>query len=218
MIDLEREVANIKSILSSLVRIGRITSTDDSGQRARVVFDDRDSTESYDLLVLSKNTLKNQDYAQHDIGEEVLCLFLPIGIEQGFIIGSYYSAKNTAPASDKGMRKTVFDDGTSVSYDRSTHEMAINVPSSGQLNVTINGPVNINATQKVTVSAPTIDLGQSGLEPMVLGDKLASWITSELKPWLDSHTHPGVGPPPSPFAAGSGSSGGAVYSAKNKTQ
>lgn len=209
MLDLERQLNDLNSRLSNIVRIGTVTSIKPDSQTARVVFEDRDNTESYDLFVMVKNSKENKDDHMPDIDEEVLCVFLPIGIETGFIIGSYYSDQNAPPASTGDKRITKYKDGTTVSYDRTAHALDIRIPESGSVNITVNGPA--------TIKAPTIDLGESALQPMVLGDNLATWIASTLKPWLDSHTHGGA-PPTSPFVPGNGASGGNVYSTKNKTQ
>lgn len=209
MLEFERQLQELNSRLSNLIRIGTVTSVKPEQQTARVVFDDRDETESYDLFVLVKNSKENKDDHMPDIDEEVLCLFLPIGIETGFIIGAYYNKDNAPPSNTVDKRVTQYKDGTTVSYDREQHNLDISIPESGSLSITVNGPV--------TVKAPQIDLGESGLQPMVLGDNLAAWITSTLKPWLDEHNHGGAAPV-TPFSPGSGESGGNVYSTKNKTQ
>lgn len=201
----------LRSVLSELIRVGKVTSTNDEQASARVQFADRDDVVSYDLPVIVKNTLQNKDYWMPDINEQVLCLFLPIGIEQGFIIGSFYTGVVSANQNTKEVREAKFKDGTSVSYNRENHTLTVDVPPEG-------GNIVVNAHTKVTVNSPKIDLGESAsLEPSVLGDKLAAWITSELKPWLDSHNHGGA-TPTSPFSPGTGASGGAVYSTKNKNQ
>ena len=221
MLDFEYKLNEIQSLLSNLIRVGTVTSLIEGDARARVVFEDRDNTESYDLLALVKNTKDNQDYWMPDVDEQVLCLFLPIGIEQGFILGSYYTKLNPRPASSGNVRKVKFKDGTVIEYDRESHTLTVDVPENG-------GNVIVNAHTKVTVNSPLIDLGEDAdLEPSVLGDKLAQWIMQELKPWLDSHQHIGnLGKPTSPasmgpfgpFEAGNGDKGGNVYSQKNRNQ
>ena len=52
----------------------------------------------------------NKDYWIPDIGEPVLCVFLPTGIESGFILGSYYNKKNQAPVLDQNKRTVKFSD------------------------------------------------------------------------------------------------------------
>lgn len=211
---------DVLALLSEVIRVGIVSSTDDAGPTVRVKFTDRDDVVSYDLSVLMKNTKKNKDYWIPEVNEQVLCLFLPNGIEQGFVLGSLYSKETLPPASSKDKRKTLFEDGTSVEYDRATHTLTVDVPASG-------GNVIVNAHTSVTVNSPKVDLGEpSSLEPSVLGDKLAAWITGQLKPWLDSHNHvagpsptsPASGGPHGPFNPGNGAAGGNVYSTKNRNQ
>lgn len=205
---MERRIDQLESVLSNLIRVGTVTSREPKS-RVRVEFKDRGNLQSYSLQVLGKNTLENKDNWMPDIDEPVICLFLPIGIEQGFVVGSYYPDNIEHPDSNLERRGVTFKDGTIVRYDREAHSLEVNIPESGNLAITVNGPV--------TVKAPKIDLGQSGLEPVVLGDKLATWITDQLKPWLDSHNHGGAAPV-EPFQPGEGASGGNVYSTKNKSQ
>lgn len=94
--------------------------------------------------------------------------------------------------------------------------------------VTINGKCTIDVQGNTVLRAPNIQLGEDGaVEPSVLGNKLAAWITTELVPWLNQHNHIGnYGAPTSPaatgtagpFQAGSGATGGAVYSKVNTNQ
>lgn len=98
----------------------------------------------------------------------------------------------------------------------------------GNNNVKIDGTNTIDVEGKSTLRAPEIQLGEdSDVEPSVLGDKLAAWITAELVPWLNTHNHIGnLGYPTSPastgsfgpFEPGTGKKGGAVYSKKNTNQ
>lgn len=219
MYELTRRIDNLQSIVMNLFRVGVVTEVEDKS-RVRVKFEDRDDLPSYSLQVIQMNSKDNKDYWLPDIDEPVLCLFLPIGIEQGFVVGAYYPDTLESPETSKDVRSTTYKDGTVVRYDREAHSMTIDIPESGNLAITVNGPV--------TVNAPQIDIGEPArLEPIVLGDKLADWITNQLKPWLDGHVHPETqssytGPAQSgttgPFDEGEGAQGGNVYSTKNKTQ
>lgn len=72
----------------------------------------------------------------------------------------------------------------------------------------------VSASGKTVIISNEIELGASGLQPVVLGDNLKSWINDILKTWLDNHTHPGVGTPSSQFTPSDSN----LYSTKNKTQ
>lgn len=217
----EAELNDMRSLLAQIVRVGVVTSTDDTAKTARVQFKDRSGIVSHDLRVLVKNSLDNKDSWMPDINEQVLCLFLPIGIEQGYILGSFYSQVTTSDVSTKDKRQVKFKDGTVVEYDRESHTLTVDVPPDG-------GNVIINAHTKVTVNSPLIDLGEDAdLEPSVLGNKLAAWVLNELKTWLDNHQHIGnLGQPTSaamtapygPFDVGTAAQGDAVYSEKNRNQ
>ena len=109
--------------LKSIIRIGEVSSVDAAKGTARVVFDDFDSIVSYDLQVISRNTFANRDYAMPDIGEDVICIFLPTGTEAGFILGSVYAGEITPPESTIDRRCVEFSDGAKFMYDRAAHAL-----------------------------------------------------------------------------------------------
>ena len=82
--------------LPDLIKIGEVSSVDPEKCTARVVFDDEDSLVSYDLQILQRNTYENQDYQMVHPGEDVVCLFLGPGQEDGFIIGSLYAGERAS--------------------------------------------------------------------------------------------------------------------------
>ena len=94
----------------------------------------------------------------------------------------------------------------------------------GNHNSTVSGNKTTTVLGHTHYKAPTIDLGNGDLEPMVLGDKLAQWADA-LVEWLDTHNHIGnlgipTSPPISPnqpISAPFVFSGGVVYSTKNRT-
>lgn len=85
----------IESLLKELIKVGRVSSL--SEQSARVVFPDRDDVVSYDLPVLQHGAMRTQGHWMPEVGEQVLCLFLPNGIESGFVLGSFYSDTQPGP-------------------------------------------------------------------------------------------------------------------------
>lgn len=138
------------NVLKNLVRIGRVSSVNPEKATVRVVFEAQEVV-SYDLPVLQPQALKNKDYCLPDVGEYVLCIFLPAGSAEGFVLGSFYTEGITPPASNGNKRVISFSDGTSVEYDRSTSTLTIDA----------KGPVNIIASGNVNVTGDVVADGIS---------------------------------------------------------
>ena len=149
--------------LNDLIKVGEVSSIDPATGTARVVFDDEDGTVSYDLPILQRNTYKTKDFHSVTVGEDVLCLFLPTGPEEGFILGSFYAGEITPPESTKDRRTTVFEDGTVIRYDMASHTATVIIGGTqiiaNQTNVTVNcANAVVNATSGVTLNTPKTDV------------------------------------------------------------
>lgn len=186
MFDLDTD--RLREILNGLIRIGEVSSVDYATGTARVAFDDDDSLVSGDLQVLHRNTIANKDFAMPDVGEDVVCLFLASGMEEGFILGSVYAGEILPPETSGNKRTTVFSDGTRISYDRETRQLditidkttisantesvsvstpvsvnitggqTVNVKGAESVNVNTDGAVNVNGAGSVKITSPTITL------------------------------------------------------------
>jgi phage baseplate assembly protein V len=130
-------------MLDDLIRVGKVSSIQPEKCTARVAFEDLDDVVSYELPILVRGSLQNKDYWMPEPDEQVVCLFLPSGNAQGFILGSIYSQQDTPPVSDVNKRHLAFPDGTFVEYDRQTHTLTIDA----------KGPINIVTTKAVTITA-----------------------------------------------------------------
>ncbi len=124
----------------NIIRVGRVSSINPNMATARVVFEAQGIV-SYDLPVLQHQTLKNKDYYMPDIGEHVVCLFLPTGNAEGFILGAIYSDEDRPPVNSQDKRVIQFEDGTQIEYNRSSHTLTINAV--GPINIVADGNVNI---------------------------------------------------------------------------
>jgi len=153
------------STLKNIIRVGLVSSIDAEKCTAKVVFHEKDDLVSHDMPVIQRQTLKNKDYQMPDIGEHVLCLCLPNGLEQGFIIGSLYSKADVPPVINKDKRHIKFEDGTTIEYDRKSHTLTVNMQS-GTANITaptINVVGNVNIDGNLTISGTTITGGSINL-------------------------------------------------------
>jgi phage baseplate assembly protein gpV len=77
-------------IARNLIKVGLVNSRDTNKGTVKVLFPDKDNTVSNDLPILSCVNMPN-------VGEQVLCLFLGNGLEEGFCLGSFYSQVNLPP-------------------------------------------------------------------------------------------------------------------------
>lgn len=114
----------ICSFLMNNIRVGEVTATIPSKHLIRVAFPD-DIDVSHELPVFCPNTKDNSDFHMPDIGEDVLCVFLLGGIEDGFVLGSFYAPEVARPTANKDERKVKFKDDTNVTYNRATHELDV---------------------------------------------------------------------------------------------
>jgi phage baseplate assembly protein V len=130
-------------LLKNIVRVGSISSIQPSKCTARVAFEDQENVVSYELPILVRGSLENQDYWMPGLGEQVVCLFLPSGNAQGFILGSFYSEADKPPVTDPNKRHIRFSDGTFIEYNLETHTLTIDVTQSGG-EVIINGKFTHN--------------------------------------------------------------------------
>src|SRR5699024_7332645 len=153
-----------------------------------------------------------------DINDQVLCIFLPIGLEAGFIIGGFYSKNVKPPASTEDERAVAFKDGTRISYDRESHRLQIDIPED-------SGEVVINAAGSATAPSPKIDLGEANdLQPSVLGDNKAAAMQELITQINASQVIGNLGAPSSAIQAVNPVvvidllKNGNVYSEKNRNQ
>lgn len=131
--------------LKQLIRWGVIVSVNPNNT-ARVKFSDIDNIVSYDLHILVSNAHKNRYQAPPDVGCNALCIMMPTGNSDGFIVGTFYNAKNPAPiGSLNQVMHWAFEDGTILNYDKSTSTLTADV----------NGPVDVKTTSTATVDAAT---------------------------------------------------------------
>lgn len=214
-------INELREILMNIVRVGEVVSINPAEATAKVRFADADKIVSYDMAVCVSRSLHDMSYDMPDVGQQVLCLFLPNGLEEGFIIRTFYSEADTPPISDPDKHYRKFKDGTVLYYDRAAHVLRADVKGSVNISATETitaeavGDVTVKSASKVTIDAPetivTQKLTVEGLLEYKAGMKgsgtsevdgafKATTVESETIS-LDTHVHGGV-------ASGSETSGG----------
>ena len=146
--ELEEQIKALEVVVRQMIRQGIVTSVQADKGTVRVKLPDSGNITSKPLPVLFRRTLANKAYDLPEIGEQVVCLFLPSGLEQGFVIGCPYSEKDPVPVKDPDKLHYAFPDGSAFEYDRKAHKLILD----------IKGDVALTATGSVTINGKTIHL------------------------------------------------------------
>ena len=124
---LDKAMAALKSVVAQMVRVGVVSSVNEKNGTVRVEFGDADAKGkplvSDELAVLFHKTLLDKFYCMPDKGEHVLCVFLPFGLRQGFVLGAIYSQADGVPVADKDVCHVKFRDGSWFEYHRGKHKL-----------------------------------------------------------------------------------------------
>lgn len=131
--------------LHNIIRIGCVSSVDPQQCTARVTFNDKDGMVSNDLPIIVPCSKSNKAYWLPDIDTQVLCIFLPNpsgnGINDGYIVGAFYSDVDTPAENGPKIKSLKFDDGSYVRYDGAGN---IQIHAAGSITITADGSITIN--------------------------------------------------------------------------
>lgn len=159
-----RKGSGMDETFRNLVRFGKVSSVNPSLVAARVEFEDKGGMVSHPLPIIVPGSLKNKHYHLPDVGEDVVCLFLPNGIQRGFVLGSFFNVNNPAPVSSPDKEHVTFSDGTVVEYDRGSHTLTVAVQ--GTINLTAaGGDIKVGGISLVHHTHPDAQGGNTG-EPV----------------------------------------------------
>lgn len=163
--------------MAQMIRVGFVNARQPEKMRVKVTVPDTTGAELVTdfLPVLCPRACGDMQYDLPDVGDQVLCLFLSYGLEQGFVLGAMYGKQNPPVQSgDKWHRK--FRDGTFLEYDRERHKLVANVRGDVEITATGNldakvegsvssqsqGPTSVASQAQVSVSAPSMNFGGVG--------------------------------------------------------
>ena len=137
-----------ENFIKNIIRIGRVSSVDVNTNTARVAFSDKDDLVSGNLMIINRGSMVDKDYWIPDIDEQVLCLMMPNksgqGLNEGFIIGSFFSKEDEPQERSADVRAIKFGDGTVIKHDRSTGNLTIN--ATGDISIVAAGTLTIRGS------------------------------------------------------------------------
>jgi phage baseplate assembly protein V len=138
---------------------------------------------------------KDRTWRAPSVGEQVLVLSPSGEMAAGFVVGSFYTNTNSAPASEDTIVRTTYRDGTVVEYDTSAHRLTATVKgdavitASGTLAATVAGNVSVQSGATLTLKAASIVLDGpvSASSTITADDDVKAGGISLMK-----HVHSGV--------------------------
>ena len=138
---------------------GLVSEQDFLTCRIRVRLPDRDDMESFWLQVPQRHTQGTQSRPLlPELDEQVAVLLDSDGVG-GVYLGGIYSTAEPPPVVDENTHYVRFSDGTSLTYDREAHVMALDCVGATTLKCDKN--LRVEAGEPVVVKAPAVTLDTS---------------------------------------------------------
>ncbi len=138
-------LAELQRQFNNLVRIGTVHSVDYQQNTARVEFG---AVVTDYLPWLTTRAAGNRSYDSLEVGEQVFVI-TPPGQALGVIIGVLNQSAYPAPDHSPDIQKTIYKDGSIISYDRAAHMLTADIKG----DVTVLATGNIQAEAKKDISA-----------------------------------------------------------------
>jgi len=172
--------------LNSVALKGTVEQTDYAMARVRVRSGD---TLTGWIPWMTSRAGGDVDWSAPEIGEQVMVLCPSGDPANGVVLGAIYQTAHPANANKETIRRTTFDDGAVIEYDRENHALKVILPdnasvalssSGGTMAVDLQGGITIKGD--VTLEG---DINQTG-KITSSGDHVAGSIS------LQQHVHGGV--------------------------
>lgn len=144
--------------LNNIIRIGIVDQLNPGTCSAVVRFEDQEDVTSSELPILVRGSAVNKDYWMPSINDAVLCLFLPIGLADGFIVGTFYNSDDLPPANSADIDMKQFGDGTKLLYDAGQHILSAVIAGG----LSIQSKSTLIKSDKVSIDSSNINLGNGG--------------------------------------------------------
>ena len=129
--------------IRDIFRIGKVSSVNGAACTVRVTFPDKDDMVSAELPIVVVGSHGTKGYWVPEVDTQVLCCFLPNpsgrGMNDGFVLGGFYSTEDPPEESDPKVRCIKLPDGCYIKFDGA-------------------GNVHIHATGNLTLTGARIDL------------------------------------------------------------
>lgn len=200
--------ADLLSRLMRIVCVGEVSAVDGGGQRVKVVLPSHDRMESDWLRVLARRSLGVRTSCNLKVGEQVLCLFPPLGdMMAGYVLGALFNQQDAPFQDNPDVFGIEFEDGAKLTYDQASHTLQFSLPGGSQLfemtpdgarmvsKLDIDGEVTISKSLTVTEGVQANSVTANSVSDSA-GDM------STMRSQYNQHGHPdnGAGQPNVPMS------------------
>jgi phage baseplate assembly protein V len=114
--------------------------------------------------VLQRNSLVDKESWPLNVQEHVICL-CDDRVEEGVVLGAVFNDEDTPDAgAGPGKFRKVFEDGTILEYDKSTHKFSgtikgdVDIIADGDASISTDGNLSATAAIKATITAPSVEI------------------------------------------------------------
>lgn len=160
--DILARLTALENTVRHMVRLGFVVDRVPAEGAVRVEIRDADCMQTFKLPVLYPKTRADKFWWLPELGEHVLCVFLPIGMEIGFVLGAIYSLKDTPPVIEPSKTRLHLEDGAWLEYDKAAGELQVHCPEK----LVLAAPVVEIKTMLIKQPLPIVQTGEPDIEPI----------------------------------------------------
>lgn len=148
-----KNLEQLYTLLLQVIRMGKVTARNAELHKVQVkVADTCGAPLITDFLpVLSQRTVNDCEYDLPDIGQDVVVIFMPNGLETGFVLGGFYNTNQKPNQTNPDIYQHSFKDGTFLQYDRAAHVLTADVKGDIVAKATGNADINVDGNVTETV-------------------------------------------------------------------
>lgn len=197
-----KKAADLLARLMRIVCVGEVVAVEGAGQRVKVRLPNHDGMESDWLRVLARRSLGVRTSCNLKVGEQVLCLFPPLGdMRSGYVLGALYNQQDAPFQDNPNVYGVKFEDGALMTYDQVSHTLNFSLPGGAPVfemtpdGIRLKG--EIFADGGVTISKSLIVAGS--VTAQELNDSQSSMGAMRGQYNSHQHTNDGNSPPTVPM-------------------
>lgn len=202
LLNTSKKAADLLARLMRIVCVGEVIAVEGAGQRVKVRLPNHDNMASDWLRVLARRSLGVRTSCNLKVGEQVLCLFPPLGdMRSGYVLGALYNQKDAPFQDNPDVFGAEFEDGARMTYDQVSHTLNVSLP--GGVPVFEMTPDGIRFKGDI-VADDGMTIGKSlvvaeSVTAQSINDGSGSMSTMRSQYNAHAHTNDGTSPPTVPM-------------------